>query len=60
MNKRERNKRNSFVPTKCVSVRGDLPFWEMCEKQAKIEQCTRNNFIISVITNYCKDKENGK
>jgi predicted DNA-binding ribbon-helix-helix protein len=51
--KRKRNKRNSFIETKVVGLRAELSFWEMCEKKAKSENTTRNNLIISVVSEYC-------
>ena len=57
--KKPRNKRNSCVETKVIGVRAELSFWEMCDKKAKSENTTRNNLIISVMSEYCGG-ENGK
>ena len=60
MKKKTRNKRNSFISTKVVGVRADLQFWDMCDKQAKKENVTRNNLIVSVMLDYCSRENNGK
>lgn len=57
--KKKRNKRNSFVETKVIGLRAELSFWEMCERKAISENTTRNNLIISVMSEYCGG-ENGK
>ena len=53
-NKRVRNKRNSFIPTKVVGVRAENSFWELCASTAERENTTRNDLIVSVVRDYCE------
>ena len=62
-NKRPRNKRNSFIPSKVIGVRAECELWDRCDKVAIILNTTRNDVIVKAVIEYIKDKEecdNGK
>ena len=58
-NKRVRNKRNSFVPTKVIGIRAECLFWELCDKVAYEEHTTRNDLVIRAVSQYIENKEAG-
>lgn len=55
-NKRVRNKRNSFVPTKVIGIRAECLFWEMCDKVAYEENTTRNDLVVRAVSQYIEKK----
>lgn len=55
-NRRVRNRRNSFTPTIVKGVRAEPEFFELVDKKANLEQTTRNELIVRVMTKYCEGK----
>ena len=55
-NRRVRNRRNSFTPTIVKGVRAEPEFFELVDKKANLEQTTRNELIVRVMTKYCEEK----
>lgn len=54
--KKVRRKRNSFVATYVKGIRAEREFWDMCNNKAIQENTSRNELIIRVVSEYCKDK----
>lgn len=53
---RKRNKRNTYVKTCVKGVRAEEGFWEKCDLVAKSENTTRNELIVSIVSEYCNKK----
>jgi predicted DNA-binding ribbon-helix-helix protein len=56
--RKERRKRNSFIPTKVRGVRAEYEFWELLNAVTELENTTGNELIIRVVTNYCENALN--
>ena len=52
INKKERNKRNSCIPTCVRGIRAENTFWEKCDCVAKVEETTRNELVVRVVSKY--------
>jgi predicted DNA-binding ribbon-helix-helix protein len=55
--KKQRNKRNSFVPTKVIGVRAECAFWDLCDETARAENTTRNGLVIKAVSDYIENKK---
>ena len=46
------------MPTKVVGVRADCDFWKNCEEIATKQNTTRNDLIVSIVSDYCEKVKN--
>ena len=53
-----RSKKGSQIPTKMIGFRAEPQIFEMIERTRKSEGLGRSEFIIRVLTEYCK--KNGR
>ena len=54
--KKERRKRGECVPTSVKTIRAENSFWDQCDSIAKLEETTRNELIVRVLSEYFKNR----
>ncbi len=50
--KLKRKTRNGFVPTCVKGIRAETSFWEKCDYVAEVEDTSRNELVVRVVSKY--------